>query len=123
MPPIRWGAVLVGAMAGLGITSAVALMLYAIGVRDDAAGGSVLLITSSFLGQLLAGYVAGRFAAPDEAFNGSQAGLALFAVTAALSLATGISLGFGVLVFGAVVAMVLGAAGGVLAGHQRDRAA
>lgn len=120
MPAIRWGAVLIGVMAGLGITSAVALVLYLTGVRPSADAGGAAFIFSSFFGQVVAGYVAGRFSSPAEALNGSQAGLGLYAVTALLTLATGGELGFGVLVFGAVVGMVLGAAGGVLAGHFRD---
>lgn len=107
-------------MAGLGITSAVALVLYLTGVRPSADAGGAAFIFSSFFGQVVAGYVAGRFSSPAEALNGSQAGLGLYAVTALLTLATGGELGFGVLVFGAVVGMVLGAAGGVLAGHFRD---
>lgn len=119
MPAIRWGAVVVGAMAGLGITFAVALALFVAGTRPSATAGGVLFIFGSFLGQVVAGYVAGRFSAPNEAFHGSQAGLALYAVTAALTLAAGGELGFAVVLFGAIVAMILGSAGGVMAGHQR----
>ena len=119
MPAIRWGAVLIGAMAGLGITAAIALGLFLVGIRPSADASGVVYIFGSFFGQLAAGYVGGRFAAPTEAYHGSLAGLLLFALTAVLTLASGGVLGLAALLFGGVVALVLGSAGGVLAGQQR----
>jgi len=115
---IRWGSIALGAIAGLGITAVLALVLFVLGARPEADSGGIAFIFVQFLGQVAAGYVAGRFAGPHEAFHGSQAGLGLYLVTAALTLATGGEPTIPTILFSAVVALVLGAAGGVLSGHR-----
>jgi len=116
---IRWGAIALGAFAGLGLTAIIAVILFAFGVRPSGDAGGAAFVFVQFTGQVAAGWVAGRFATPTEAFHGSMAGLTLYAVTAALTLAAGGTPGIGALAFSAVVAAVLGAAGGVLAGERR----
>lgn len=74
-----------------------------------------------FVAQLLAGLVAGRFAGYAESSHGGLAGLALYAVVAGLSIAAGQDPAIGTLIFSAVVALVLGTAGGVLGKELRDR--
>ena len=121
MTNVRWGSVLIGVLAGLGITAVAALGLFLIGARPEISEGGAAFVFVQFLGQVAAGYVAGRFASPAEAFHGSQAGLFLYAVTAALTLATGGDPGVATILFSAIVAMVLGSAGGVLAAYQHSR--
>ena len=120
MSGFRWGAIVIGVLAGLGITAAAALALFLAGARPRADAGGIAFIFAQFFGQVAAGYVTGRFASPLEAFNGAQAGLLLYAVTAVLTLSAGGSPGPGVLLFSAAIAMVLGAAGGVLAADRRE---
>ncbi len=81
--------------------------------RDDA----VALIFLQFLGLVVSGYVAGRFARRDHAMHGGYAGLALFAVATAITLASDPGSGsLLVIAFTGLLAVVLGTAGGVLAG-------
>ena len=110
----RWSAVVFGAAAGLGATAVIALVLFVAGLRPSTDAEGAAFIFTQFLGQLLAGTVAGRLAPPQEIYHGSQAGLMLFGVTTALTLAAGGSPSVATIFFGAVVALVIGAAGGVL---------
>ncbi len=81
--------------------------------RDDA----IALIFLQFLGLVIAGYVAGRFAGRDHALHGGYAGIVLFAVATAITLAADPgSASLLVITFSGVLALVLGTAGGVLAG-------
>ena len=107
--------VVIGAAAGLGLTAVIALGLFVAGFRPSTDAEGVPFIFTQFLGQLVAGAVAGRLAPPHEAYHGSQAGLALFAITTALTLAAGGSPSVATMFFSAVVALIIGAAGGVLA--------
>ena len=115
--PVNWGAVLVGALAGLGVTAVVAVVMFAFGVRPDAHSGGIAFIFIQFVGLFVAGIVAGRFSHPTEFQAGSLAALGLFLVTSVLTMVTGGEPAVATIVFGAVVAFILGAAGGVLAGQ------
>lgn len=81
--------------------------------------GDAAFVLVQFLGEVAAGYVGGRFGAPQEAGHGSLAALTLFAVVAGISLAGGADPGLLALVGGAAVALALGASGGVLAAARR----
>ncbi len=120
MSGTRWSAIVIGAGAGLGLAAIVAFALFIAGLRPDADAEGVVFIFTQFVGQLTAGFVAGRLAPPHEAHHGSQAALSLFAVTTALTLATGGSPSIAAIFFGAVVALVIGASGGVLAVMTRQ---
>ena len=116
MPNINWGGVVIGAVAGLGITAALAIVLFAAGVRPgDSTAAQMGFIIVLFAGETIAGFVGGRFGRPTEAFHGSLSALALFAVFAATSLAAGGEVSPGVVLMSGLVAMVLGTAGGALA--------
>ncbi len=106
---------MVGAAAGLGLTAALAVVLFASGLRTGTSGGAAMFVFAQFAGQFGAGYVGGRFGRPLEAHHGAQAALLLFAVTTALSVATGGVAGPLTLLLGGMVALVIGGAGGVLA--------
>ncbi len=106
---------MVGAAAGLGLTAALAILLFAAGARTASTGGAATFVFAQFAGQFGAGYVGGRFGRPLEAHHGAQAALVLFAITTALSVATGGGAGPLTLLLGGLVALVIGAAGGVLA--------
>ncbi len=107
---------LIGAAAGLGCTAVLAVLLFVAGLRTDATGETAVYIFAQFTGQFFAGVVGGRLGRPHEVYHGSQAALALYATTAILTLAAGGSPGPAVLALSGVVALVIGAAGGVLAG-------
>lgn len=122
MPTVTWGAVVVGGVAGLAAGVLLAIPPLALGLADaDEFSGQAVLILLGFVGQLLAGFVAGRFAGYGEARHGGLAALGLYAVTAGLSIAAGQDPAIATLVFSAVVALVLGTAGGALAKETRDR--
>ena len=114
MSPTRWSAVVIGTAVGLGVTAVVAFVLFIAGLRPSANAEGAAFIFTQFMGQLVAGAVAGRLAPPHELHHGSQAGLMLFAVTTALTLAAGGSPSVATIFFSALVALVIGAAGGVL---------
>ncbi len=115
---LNWGGIAFGAMAGLGAAAAVSVALVAVGLRfgespsNDAAFASV-----QFLGLVAAGFVGGRFAPGTPSYqvtHGALAGIALFAVSAGIALATGRDIGFAAVVGGGAVALVLGSVGAVL---------
>ncbi len=105
----------IGAAAGLGLTAIITLGLFVAGLRPSTDAEGAAFIFTQFLGQLVAGGVAGRLAPPRETYHGAQAGLTLFAVTTALTLAAGGSPSVATMFFSAIVALVIGSAGGVLA--------
>ncbi len=119
MSRTRWGVVFVGAAAGLGLTAVGALLLFAAGLRPDRSAEGAAFIFVQFLGQLAAGVVGGRLGHPLALYHGSQAALLLFAVSMAVTLAAGGDPGVPTIVFSAVVAVVIGGAGGVLGGMRR----
>ena len=118
MRNLRWGALAIGVVAGLGVTAVAAIILFVFGVRPSSDARGIPFIFIQFLGQLAAGYVAGTFAKP-EVYHGSQAALLLFVVTTVLTLATGGEPSIFALFFSGFVALVIGAAGGVLVGATR----
>ncbi len=117
MPRLNWGAVAVGAMAGLagGLVGFVV-----IGFLVSADNDLLALIFLSYLAQLGSGYVAGRLA-PDEAvMHGAGAAILLYLVTTTISLAIVPSRpGVVSLAFNGTVAAILGTAGGSLADSRR----
>jgi hypothetical protein len=103
-------------MAGLGLALGLFLVFGVSGlVSDD--GLAIVGLFGQYLALFVAGYVAGRLAAPAAVLNGGLSALTVFAVSVALSVSGGTSPGLGSLLFLGVVAVVLGTAGGVLAGQ------
>jgi hypothetical protein len=120
---LNWGAVALGAVAGLGSAMVAGLPLLLTGLADtETFGGQAVLILLGFVAQFLAGWVAATFAGRVHPLHGALAALAAFAAVSALSLAAGADPGVASLGFGAAVAAVLGSAGGVLV-QARDRPA
>jgi hypothetical protein len=118
---LNWGAAALGAIAGLGVAMAAGIPLLAAGVADtETFTGQAVLILLGFGAQFLAGWVSARFAGRGYPLHGAMAALGAFAVVSTVSLTTGAGLGIGSLAFGAVVAVVLGSAGGVLV-QARER--
>ena len=117
MPRLNWGAVAVGAMAGL----AGGLLAFAVVGLVLRSGNDLLaLIFLSYLAQLGAGYVAGRLASNDAVLHGGAGAMLLFLVTTMISLSIAPSRpGVASLAFNAAVAAVLGTAGGSLADSRR----
>lgn len=124
MPPLRtpggWGGIVLGAMAGLGLALAVFLVLAATGIIDGTERLTILIFVQ-FLSLFVAGYVAGRLTTTSGPLAGGLAGLLVFFVTVALSVAGGSSVGVASLLLLGVTAAVLGSAGGVLAQFVRER--
>jgi len=104
-------------MAGLGGGLIVFLLLAFVGVVG-ADGNAVVLIFLQFLSLVVAGYVAGRFTSPNPLLNGGMAGLLLFLIIAAISLAAGARLNPLELGLLGIVAAVLGSTGGALAASR-----
>lgn len=115
---IRWGAVAIGAMAGLvvALLSFIALGISGLVTPDR---GEVLLLFLQFLALVVAGYVAGRLSDPPEV-HGGLAGLLAALVSGLISLSSSQVPLSGIIAL-TIVAAVLGSAGGVLARWQRDR--
>ncbi|MDP8957854.1 MAG: hypothetical protein M3N51_01330 [Actinomycetota bacterium] len=101
-----------GASAGLGVALLFGLLVF-VGTGGPQ-GRAVLSALAPFLGQLSAGYVAGRFARHAALLHGSYAALALHLATTTISLVAGAQPGLPSLFFFTLVAGVLGAAGGLL---------
>jgi hypothetical protein len=117
----NWGAILVGGIAGLAGTVIVAAPLLLLDVADtDSFGGQAALLLIGFAAQVGAGVVAARIAGRRGGTHGGLAGLGLFAVVSSISIAAGTDPGIATLAFGAVVAAVLGTAGGVLVEARRQ---
>ena len=119
----NWGALLVGMIAGLAGAVVVAAPLLLTGVADtETFGGQAVLVLIGFASQVAAGAVAGRVAGSNGGLHGGLAGLGLFALISAISIATGGDPAISTLAFGAVVSAILGTAGGVLveAYHRQD---
>ena len=116
MPKVNWGGVIIGAVVGLGLTAALAILLFAAGIRPgDSTGAQMVFILILFVGEFAAGFFGGRFGRPTEAFHGSLAALTLFAASAVTSLAAGSEVQPAVILVSGLVAMVLGTSGGTLA--------
>ncbi|MCB2223639.1 MAG: hypothetical protein KQH83_05630 [Actinobacteria bacterium] len=111
---LNWGAVAVGGASGIGVAVALGIPVLAVFGADGFAGPA-LLILAQFVGQSVAGFTAGRFVRADHAVHGGLAAEAAFAVTGGVAIAVGRDPALATLAFSAVVALVLGSAGGVLA--------
>ena len=116
-PPIRWGAIAVGAMAGLVVALLSFIFLGITGIVSPERG-EIILLFLEFLALVVAGYVAGRLSDSPE-IHGGLAGLGAALVTGLISL-TSTNVPVTALVTLTVVAAALGSAGGVLARWQRD---
>ncbi|MEX1207347.1 MAG: hypothetical protein WEE36_01890 [Acidimicrobiia bacterium] len=107
-------------MAGVGGLALFAGVLLFLGVADtDTVGGQTTLILVAFGAQFFAGHVAARVATRARPLNGGLAGLTLYLVIGFTSIATGEEPGVAALAFGAMVALVMGTAAGVLAESAR----
>jgi hypothetical protein len=107
-------------MAGLGLALAAFAGLAIIGVVGPQGRGEVALVLVQFASLVAAGYVAGRLSPRSSTFDGGLAGLLVFVVVAAVSVAGGSSPEIAPQIFLGVVSAVLGSAGGVLAQlHKR----
>ena len=115
-PTIRWGAVAIGAMAGL-VVALLAFILLGISGAVAPGRGEILLLFVQFLSLVVAGYVAGRLSDATE-IHGGLAGL-LSAFVSGLISVTSSSVSFTGLLTLTIIAVVLGSAGGVLARWQR----
>lgn len=115
---IRWGAIAIGAMAGL-VFALIAFIFLGISGLVAPDRGEIFLLFLQFLALVVAGYVAGRLADTPEV-HGGLAGLLAALVSGLISLtSTQVPL-IGIITL-VVVAAVLGSAGGVLARWQRDQ--
>lgn len=117
MTTVSWGAVLYGALTGLAAALLVFVVLGVAGLQNDLRGQSVLIFLT-YAGFLLAGYVAGRFAVEGHVLNGGVAAMVLFALQVVVSGASTTAI-----LFGAIVAAIIGSAGGALGQWSRERAA
>lgn len=119
--PIHWSSVVIGALAGLAAGVVGAVPLLAFGIADtDTFGGQAVLILIGFTAQFIAGYTAARIAGYQHPLHGSLGSLTLFALVSGFSIVTGNEPPIATLIFGAVVAMVLGTAAGVLSSMKPD---
>ena len=114
---IRWGAVAIGAMAGL-VVALLSFIFLGISGIVSADRGEIFLLFLQFLALVVAGYVAGRLSDSAE-IHGGLAGLLAALITGLISL-TRTDVPIAGIVTLAVVAAVLGSAGGVLARWQRE---
>ena len=124
---LSWGAIAIGGIAGI-ITAVAFALPVSLLAGTDGFTALALLILAGFLGQLVAGYVGGRYAGPAAhateglpAAHGGLAALLAYLVTAAISIAAGQEPPITTLLFSGVVALVLGSAGGVLAAARLRR--
>ena len=116
-PSIRWGAVAIGAMAGL-VVALLAFIFLGISGLVAPGRGEILLLFIQFLSLVVAGYVAGRLSDAAEV-HGGLAGLLSAFVSGIISV-TSSSVPLAGIITLTVVAAVLGSAGGVLARRQRN---
>jgi hypothetical protein len=122
--PVNWGAIALGTMAGLGGGLLAFMVLGILGVVGS--GRSVVpLIFVQYLALLAAGYVGGRFDHAAPLRTGARSALLLLFVTASIGMSINTSRpSIAELGFFAVVALILGYAGGGLAEwlhHQPTR--
>ena len=114
MTRISWASVLFGALVGFAGALLVFIVLGIAGLQNDLRGQSVLifLLYAAFL---LAGFIAGRSATTAHILHGGLAAMALFALQAVISGADPLAI-----VFGALVATIIGSAGGALGQWSRE---
>lgn len=116
-PTIRWGAVAIGAMAGL-VVGLIAFIMLGVSGLIAPDRGEILLLFVQFLALVIAGYVAGRLSDAAEVHGGLAALLSAF-VSGLISVTSTTVPLVGIVTL-TLVAAVLGSAGGVLARWQRD---
>jgi hypothetical protein len=117
LPSIRWGAVAIGAMAGLVVALLAFIFLVVSGlVAPDR--GEIIFLFLQFLSLVVAGYVAGRLSDSAEVHGGLAALLSAF-LSGLISL-TSTQVPLAGIITLTLVAAVLGTAGGVLARWQRN---
>ena len=116
-PTIRWGAVAIGAMAGL-VVGLLAFIVLGVSGLVAPGRGEILLLFVQFLSLVVAGYVAGRLSDTSEVHGGLAALLSAF-VSGIISV-TSTSVPLAGIITLTLVAAVLGSAGGVLARWQQD---
>ena len=115
---VNWGAIALGAMAGLGSGLVLFLVLSVPGaVGPDQS--AIPLILLQFLSLVLAGFITGVFVSEGAVLHGGLAGLMLFLVVAAISIAIASGPNIVELALLGVVAAVLGSSGGALAESRR----
>ena len=118
LPPIHWGAIVIGAMAGL-VFGLIAFIILGVSGLVTRSRGEIFLLFLQFLSLVVAGYVAGRLS-PNAEIQGGLAGLLTALVSGIISLAS-TQVPLTAIVTLTVVAAVLGSAGGVLARWQKDQ--
>jgi hypothetical protein len=111
-PVVRWGAVAIGAMAGLVLSLLTFIFLGVTGLVAPGRG-DIFLLFNQFLSLVVAGYVGGRLSDAPELHGGLSA-LVGALVSGLISLSSS-DAGWPGIVTLTVVAAVLGTAGGVLA--------
>ena len=101
-------------MSGLGAALALFLVLGITGLLN-AESGAVDVAFLQFLAQVLAGYVAARLAGRDAVIHGSFAALLLYLIGSTITLAADPdAVSMVTLALFAIVAAILGSAGGLL---------
>lgn len=109
------GSITLGALFGLGGGVFAALPLLALGVADTTTlGGQTVLIVVGFGAQFLAGWVAAHLAGVAHGTNGGLGALLSYTIVAVIALASPEEPSLFTLGSGAVIALVIGTAAGVL---------
>lgn len=109
---IQWGAVAIGAMAGLVVALLAFILLGVTGLIGPGVGDLILLFIQ-FLSLVIAGYVGGRLSSAPE-LHGGLAALLGALISGLISISRS-DIGFVAIATLTVIAVVLGSAGGVLA--------
>lgn len=118
LPPIHWGAIAIGAMAGL-VFGLLAFIVLGVSGLVTRTSGDIFLLFLEFLSLVVAGYVAGRLSQNAEV-HGGLAGLLTALISGIISVAS-TRVALTAIATLALVAAVLGSAGGVLARWQKDQ--
>ena len=111
---------MVGAVIGVAAAGVPAVGLLVVGGSVDRPWIEILAVLVGFAGQFLAGFVAGNTARRNYALHGGLAAAGGFLALSSIALASDVDPGLTSLISSVVVALVLGSAGGVLAGAMTD---
>lgn len=121
MPRLNWGAVILSSVAG---TAAGLALLAILSGLSGSVGSLALLIFAQYFIQFGTGFLSAHFAVEEPLLHGAAASLLLFAVATVLTLALDASRpSMWFIAFSALVAAILGSAGGSLAESLRLRTA